>query len=41
MLRYVDLTKENKKHNQHWPQIRKHPYRILTIGVSVSGKTNA
>ena len=30
----------NKKHNEKWPYIPDHPYRILTIGGSGSGKTN-
>ena len=29
-----------KKHNQKWPYIPDHPYRILIIGGSGSGKTN-
>ena len=32
---------ENKnKHNKNWPNIPDHPYRILIIGGSESGKTN-
>ena len=32
---------ENKtKHNKYWPYIPDHPYRILIIGGSGSGKTN-
>ena len=27
-------------HNPNWPYIPDHPYRILTIGDSGSGKTN-
>ena len=27
-------------HNQYWPYIPDHPYRILITGVSGSGKTN-
>ena len=30
-----------KKHNPSWPYIPDHPYRILIIGGSGSGKTNA
>ena len=31
---------ENKiKHNKNWPYIPDHPYRILIIGDSGSGKT--
>ena len=37
-----DPTKENIKHyNQNLPQILDHPYNILVIGGSGSGKTNA
>ena len=36
-----DVTKENiKEHNPNWPQISNHPFRILIIGESRSGKTN-
>ena len=36
------ITNENnKKHNKKWPFIAYHPYRILMIGSSGSGKTNA
>ena len=42
MLNLDDITSENnKKHNKKWPFIPDHPYRILTIGCSGSGKTNA
>ena len=30
----------NKKRNEKWPYITDHPYRILIIGGSGSGKTN-
>ena len=33
--------KTKKKHNPKWPEIPDHPYRILIIGGSASGKTNA
>ena len=33
------MTKK-KKHNEKWPYIPHHPYRILIIGGSESGKTN-
>ena len=37
-----DVVKENtKEHNPNWPQIPDHPYRILIIGGSGSGKTNS
>ena len=32
---------ETKEHNPNWPKIPDHPYRILTIGGSGSGKTNS
>ena len=39
MLNFDDYTNENKtKHNLNWPYIRDHPYRILIIGGSGSGK---
>ena len=42
MINFDDYTSENKKqHNSKWPYIPNHPYRILIIGGSVSGKTNA
>ena len=37
-----DVTKENiKEHNSDLPQSPDHPYRILMIGGSRSGKTNS
>ena len=42
MINFDDVTKENiKEHNPNWPQIPDHPYRILIIGDSGSGKTNS
>ena len=42
MINLDDVVKENiKKHNPNWPQILDHPYRILIIGGSGSGKTNS
>ena len=36
------VTNENNKdHNKKWPYIPDHPYRMLIIGGSGSGKTNA
>ena len=32
--------KNNHEHNEKWPFIPDHPYRILIIGGSGSGKTN-
>ena len=41
MINLDNITNENsKKHNQKWPYIPNHPYRILIIGGSGSGKTN-
>ena len=31
----------NKEHNEKWSYIPDHPYRILIVGGSGSGKTNA
>ena len=42
MINFDIYTNENKrKHNPNWPYIPDHPYRILIIGGSGSGKTNA
>ena len=42
MLNLDNITnKNNKKHSKKWPFIPDHPYRILIIGTSGSGKTNA
>ena len=42
MITFDDDTKENIiKHNSKWRYIPDHPYRILIIGGSGSGKTNA
>ena len=39
MIDFDDVVKENiKEHNPNWPQIPNHPYRILIIGGSGSGK---
>ena len=41
MINFDNYTNENKtKHNKKWPYIPDHPYRILIIGGSGSGKTN-
>ena len=40
-INFDDYVNENKiKHNKNWPYIPDHPYRILIIGGSGSGKTN-
>ena len=42
MINLDSITNENsKEHNKIWPYIPDHPYRILIIGGSGSGKTNA
>ena len=41
MINFDDVTKEKiKENNPNWPKIPDHPYRILIIGGSGSGKTN-
>ena len=34
------ISENNKEHNEKWPYIPDHPYRVLIIGGSGSGKTN-
>ena len=34
------VNENNKENNEKWPFIPDHPYRILIIGDSGSGKTN-
>ena len=42
MINFDEYTNENTiKHNPNWPYIPDHPYRMLIIGGSGSGKTNA
>ena len=42
MINFDEYTNENKiEHKSKWPYIPDHPYRILIIGGSGSGKTNA
>ena len=42
MINFDDYTNENKtEHTSKWQYIPDHPYRILTVGASGSGKTNA
>ena len=42
LINFEYYTNENKiEHNLKWPYIPDHPYRILIIGSSGSGKTNA
>ena len=41
MINFDGIANENKKeHNEKWSYIPDHPYRILIIGGSGSGKTN-
>ena len=41
MINLDSITNENsKEHNEKWPNIPDHPYRIVIIGGSGSGKTN-
>ena len=42
MFNFDYITKEDiKEHNPNWPEISLHPYQIVIIGGSASGKTNA
>ena len=42
MINFDDFANENKtQHNPNWSYIPHHPYRILIVGGSGSGKTNA
>ena len=42
MIHFDEHINENKiEHNLRWPYIPDHPYRILIVGGSGSGKTNA
>ena len=41
MINFDEYINENKtEHNLKWPYIPDHPYRVLIIGSSGSGKTN-
>ena len=41
MINFDNYVNENKaEHNKNWPYIPEHPYKILIIGGSGSGKTN-
>ena len=41
MINFDEYINENRvNHNPNWPYIPDHPYRILIIGGSGSGKTN-
>ena len=42
MINFDEYTNENiMEHNSKWPHISDHPYTILIVGGSGSGKTNA
>ena len=42
MINFDDYTNENKaEHNPKWPYIPDNPYRVVIVGGSDSGKTNA
>ena len=42
MINFDNYTNENKtEHNSKWTYIPDHSYRILIVGSSGSGKTNA
>ena len=42
MIKFDDYANENKiEHNLKWRYIPDHPYRMLLVGGSGSGKTNA
>ena len=40
MINLDNILNNNKEYNENWPYIPDHPYRILIIGGSGSGKTN-
>ena len=41
MINFDDVTGKNTKtHNTSWPDVTDHPYRILILVDSGSGKTN-
>ena len=40
MFNFHCITKEEKEHNPKWPETPDHPYRILIIWGSDSGKIN-
>ena len=42
MINFDEYANENKKeHSFNWPYIPDHPYKVLIIGSSGTGKTNA
>ena len=40
MINLDNILNNNKEHNEKWQYIPDHPYRILIIGHSGSGKIN-
>ena len=38
---WLYYKRSTKEHNPNWPEIPNHPFRILIVGDSGSGKTNA
>ena len=41
MINFGGYVNENKpEHNKNWPHTPDHPYRVLIVGGSGSGKTN-
>ena len=40
MINFDDYVNENKTEHKNWPYAPDHPYRILILGGSGSGKTN-
>ena len=42
MINFDNITKENiRKHSPNWSRVPDHPCKILIVGGSGSGKTNA
>ena len=42
MINFDEVAKKNiNEHNSNWPQIPDHPYRLLIVKGSRSGKTNS
>ena len=41
MINFNDYTNKKIEQNSKWPYIPDHPYRILIVGGSTSGETNA
>ena len=40
MINFDDIVNENKTKHKNWPYVPNHPYRLLIIGGSRSGKIN-